>query len=207
MSLTALGQLALSALWVALPVTIAAVSHMFVVKKDLFSWARRPLDGGRCLGGERWLGDNKTWRGVLWMSLAAMGAGAGQGLLAGDWAAASGLLPGRPADWGVGAGRRAAALAHGESMLLLGLGYVLGELPNSFLKRRLAIAPGRTAQSVLGLIFFLVDQADSVVCGIGLAALLYGWGWRFFLVALATLTLLHLGFNVLLYGLRVRRNL
>ena len=36
----------------------------------------------------------------------------------------------------------------------------LSELPNSFVKRRLGIAPGHTAKGVLSVVFYLWDQLD-----------------------------------------------
>ena len=45
---------------------------------------------------------------------------------------------------------------------LLGAGVVLGELPNSFLKRRLGIAPGEKRPSPLGVALAVYDQADFV---------------------------------------------
>jgi len=56
--------------------------------------------------------------------------------------------------------------------LLLGIGYSIGELPNSFLKRQLDIAPGTLASGARGVFFWLVDQLDSVagvVCALSLA--------------------------------------
>ena len=46
---------------------------------------------------------------------------------------------------------------------LAGAGYVAGELPNSFVKRRLDISPGGAAQGGLWLVFWTVDQVDSVI--------------------------------------------
>ena len=46
--------------------------------------------------------------------------------------------------------------------LLLGLGAVLGELPNSFVKRQLGIAPGGRASSLRGVLVAIYDQGDFV---------------------------------------------
>ena len=43
----------------------------------------------------------------------------------------------------------------------------LAELPNSFVKRRLGVKPGGTAQGPLGVVFYLWDQLD-VLLGFGL---------------------------------------
>ena len=53
---------------------------------------------------------------------------------------------------------------------LIGFAYVLFELPNSFIKRRLGIAPGQTNQKYRFLLLFM-DKADSAL-GVTLA---YGY--------------------------------
>jgi CDP-diglyceride synthetase len=54
----------------------------------------------------------------------------------------------------------ASPLAYGT---LVGLGVVGGELPNSFLKRRLGIAPGERRRSPLGVAITALDQGDFVL--------------------------------------------
>ena len=44
---------------------------------------------------------------------------------------------------------------------LLGTAYILGELPNSFIKRQLDIAPGAAAKGILNKLFWCADQIDS----------------------------------------------
>ena len=46
---------------------------------------------------------------------------------------------------------------------LVGLGTVAGELPNSFLKRQLGIAPGPQRRSAAGIAISIFDQADIVI--------------------------------------------
>jgi hypothetical protein len=45
---------------------------------------------------------------------------------------------------------------------LLGLGYVAGELPNSFLKRQLDIKPGEAGRGAWAPVFWVIDQVDSL---------------------------------------------
>jgi hypothetical protein len=45
----------------------------------------------------------------------------------------------------------------------MGLGMSAGELPNSFLKRQLDVAPGKRKKGLLGIAFFLFDQLDLAV--------------------------------------------
>ena len=41
------------------------------------------------------------------------------------------------------------------------MGYIVGELPNSFLKRQLDIAPGAAASGTLStMVFWCIDQVD-----------------------------------------------
>src|SRR5581483_10209 len=47
---------------------------------------------------------------------------------------------------------------------LMGLGAMLGELPNSFVKRQLGIAPGAHARGPRRVVFYLWDQVD-LLCG------------------------------------------
>ena len=122
-------------------VLLGGIAHAIVLHRDLLAGLRIPLDGGIEVGGHRVFGDNKTVRGVLVMVGGCALAGAVVFSVAPPG-------PQRPA-WGwalVGAA--------------LGSGYVAAELPNSFVKRRLAIAPGEEGH---GATQRLVDQLDSVL--------------------------------------------
>lgn len=133
--------------WAFLPALGGALAHAPVLRFDLFEPLNRPLDGGALLGGRRLLGDNKTVRGAL--------------VMAGGTIAATMLLSRRP--WFrerlPEELRSAPPAVYG---LLLGAGVVLGELPNSFAKRRLGIAPGSRRSSLLGGAIAVYDQADFV---------------------------------------------
>ncbi len=199
-----LGALALQMLWLAVPVVFSGVFHMFVVKQRWLARLARPIDGGRCVRGRRVFGDNKTWRGVLVMIGASAAAGAVQGLLGGRalyglsalgdvW-----LLDDTPLGY---------AAQYGAAHALLGLGYALGELPNSFLKRQIDIAPGKAGAGLLGAFFLLLDQSDSVV-----ACLLVGWlvfplSGALALLSIASMTALHLVLNAALHRGGVRKDL
>lgn len=121
------------ALWLALPVVSGGIVHVMVIKVGWFDrLARVPLDFGMHLRGKRLFGDNKTLRGALVMTLAtgAMAVVARQLVLS---LSPQGGLPwfqtASPFVWG----------------MILGLGYVAGELPNSFVKRQLDVPPGEIA--------------------------------------------------------------
>lgn len=129
--------------------------------------------------------------------------GALQGALGGDWAART-----RVAATGfAAAGGGSVVLGYAVVNAVFGLGYVLGELPNSFLKRRLEITAGRTGAGLVGGFFFLLDQADSVIAAFVLGALVYPMSWRLVGVGVGCLTGLHLLLNAALYVAKVRKNL
>ena len=66
----------MSALWVFVPVLGAAILHGPVLAFDLFKPLKRPLDFGATVGGGRLFGDNKTWRGALFMIAGVVAAAA-----------------------------------------------------------------------------------------------------------------------------------
>lgn len=138
----------MSALWVFVPVLGAAALHAPVLTFDLLKPLKRPLDGGATLGGRRVFGDNKTWRGAIVMLTGVVLTTALLSLWPRYWHhLPAGIQDAGPWVYGV----------------LLGLGVVIGELPNSFLKRRLGVAPGAQRRSAGGLLLSVYDQADFVL--------------------------------------------
>ena len=114
----------------------------------------RPLDGRGTFRGRRIFGDNKTLRGFVVMVPAAAAAFVALAAMASD--AARHLLWPMPL-----AGY---ALLGGWA----GVGFMAGELPNSFLKRQLDIPPGEVPRGRLAtIVHFVIDHIDS---GIGLLA-------------------------------------
>ena len=86
-----------------------------------------------------------------------------------------------------------------------GLGFMLGELPNSFVKRQLDIAPGRAPRGrAAALASFIVDRLDSIVgmlLAIALAAPTPWLTWAFVIVIGPAV---HFAFSVLLYRIGVK---
>lgn len=112
----------------------------------------QPLDGGITLRGRRVFGANKTLRGFVVMVPATALSFATLALLAGE-PAALGL-------WAMSPRRYAVA------GLVAGIGFLAGELPNSFLKRQLDIAPGGAPSAPIAAVCtFTLDRLDS---GIGM---------------------------------------
>lgn len=170
-----------SALLLTFPLIFAGVLHMLVVKLDALSYLKIPLH-------ETWFGVNKTWRGIFVMLVASIAGVRLAQLLGVHWE--TDLLQFQ-SFWWLGLG--------------LGMGYVVPELPNSFVKRRLGVKPGELSQRSPWL-FALIDQADSVV-GCVLVYALCGVGtWPLWVTLLLLGTGVHLLLNFLLWAVGVRKN-
>jgi CDP-archaeol synthase len=172
-----------SAEWAIFPILIGGTLHMALVKDDLFHALARPIN-------QRLFGHSKTWRGVLAMCLfCVVGVYALQMFF--GFALASGTF-----DF-----NRLTALELGP---MLGLSFVLAELPNSWVKRRMGVPPGARAARYTTL-FVLGDQLDSViVCGL-IYVLVLGMPWTTFMVLLPVGVLLLLLLKRSLFHLGLKR--
>jgi hypothetical protein len=160
------------------------------------AWSHRfavPIDGGRTFRGQRIFGDNKTIRGFVIMvpatalSFAALARIAGQEDLraAGVWA----LTPDAYAWLGACAA----------------LGFMLGELPNSFVKRQLGVAPGAVASSRAAALWqFAADRFDSGVGMLAAVSLAVPVPARTWALVLAVGWAVHWSFSAVLFRLRVK---
>jgi CDP-diacylglycerol--serine O-phosphatidyltransferase len=160
----------------SLPLVFSGGVHMAVVRLNLFAPLRVPIF-------RRWFGDNKTWRGLLVIPLTTA---VGVALTSAVWPDAFG-------------GWNPFALG-----TIVGLAYAVAELPNSFLKRRLGIAPGKRPPRNAAW-FALADQADSAIA----CALAYGWALGLtpatVLLFILVGTGIHLMVNYNLYLMRLRK--
>ena len=183
-------KIILELLLVASPVILAAIFHMFVVRYDWVSSLTYPLDHKMTFRSKRIFGDNKTYRGVIVMILASIVFAYLYQYLALNSAAIAGhnLLDFErhsPAFYG----------------LMLGLAYVIGELPNSFAKRQLGVQSGKSTSFVQTLI----DQLDSVVAVLIVLRLFSNFTSTHLWVGFLFYGLLHLTINYLLYLLNLRK--
>jgi hypothetical protein len=126
----------MQALWTSailvLPLVVSGTLHMTIVRLGWLKILDHPIH-------LRAFGSNKTWRGLVVMPVLTMLA----------MAMLRGAEVFRDTPW--------ALLG-----LALGLAYVLFELPNSFIKRRLGVPPGKNPSQ--GRLFFLAaDRLDSLL--------------------------------------------
>jgi hypothetical protein len=152
-SLTGLWALAFTlarALYLFAPLLLSASLAAIVMRHDWLSALNRPIDGGSTLRGKRWFGDGKTWRGAFLALTGSCLAVLIQRALAAHV----------PETLQVVDYSRIDALAFGAA---LGLGAILGEPPNSFVKRRLGIPRGQTTRGPLAVLFYVWDQVDALM--------------------------------------------
>ena len=191
----AVAETTVKLLFLGAPLLPTALAQGLCIKYDWLKLLKEPLDMGLCFRGRRLFGDNKTWRGLtLNVVFCALGT------LAQSWLLSRNYLPARLSllDY-----ETYGLLAGG----LLGLGVTLGELPNSFLKRQMEIAPGKKKKGPWGVVFFLLDQVDLT---------LGAWFFLFWLVrpslglilwSLVLTLVLHLAVSVTGYALGMRKTL
>ena len=89
--------------------------------------------------------------------------------------------------------------------LWTGFGFMLAELPNSFLKRQLDVAPGAAPKHPVGKsVCFLLDRFDSILGLLFAAALVVPTPWELWALLLLAGSVVHWLFSVLLFALGVK---
>jgi CDP-archaeol synthase len=141
------------AIFIIVAMSLAGLAHVFWLRSSLSARFSAPVDFNLTFGGRPIFGANKMWRGFVVMPPAAALSfwtlGSLHGSLpawieAGMWK----LSPERYALLGIASG----------------LAFMVAELPNSFLKRQLGVAPGMSPRGQgLAAVFFVVDRVDSVI--------------------------------------------
>jgi hypothetical protein len=172
------------------PMLGAPLLHAPVLRLDAFQRLKRPLDGGLTFRGRRIFGDNKTWRGALFMFSGVLVATLILSAVPGYWRRLPLPVQAR-SPWLLGA--------------LLGLGVVVGELPNSFLKRQLRIGPGARKQGIPGLFLSIFDQGDFVPVVWLLLAPIWTIPFGELVLAFAVVVAIHLALNLLGFAIGARR--
>jgi hypothetical protein len=172
-------------LLMVIPVLLAGITFIISLKKNFLSFLDYPLDFGLSTENCRIFGQNKTFRGLLIMSI---------------FTAIYGYLIFSIID------HRDIQII--PQYLIVGLSYSLGELPNSFIKRRLNIAPGnKSDSSILKVIFTFLDTFDSLI----LIGIVYYFLFQFpiltIICAVLTGGLLHLFTDQLMQILKLKKKI
>ena len=150
----------LQAVFFTLPFVLTGLVHVAVIKNNLFPILQTlPLDAGLRFRGRRLFGENKTLRGLVTVTgVLIIWIYAETALL--THLSLTTLNPFEHSN--------TSTILTG---MLLGIGWIVGELPNSFIKRQFDIPPGFFALGYKGLAFWFADQIDSVLGVLVMAAL------------------------------------
>ncbi len=173
-----------------LPLVISNVIHMVLVKWDVMRVFNVPI-------WESAFGKNKTWRGFIIITflnaffvwLFARGSDIEMNFIEVDFMK---------------------SYIHPSILLgaLLGLAYLIFELPNSWIKRKLGIGAGELAQKPIQKWFFMfVDKSDSAI-GV---VLTYSWLMKLTLNTqvqlLAASIFIHISLAWLLYKIKIKSSI
>ena len=180
------------------PLIAGGVANMLFTKTRLYKKHKKPIDAGRnWKDGQRILGDNKTWIGFVSMIISCT-----------IFQIICGWVCNRLSLNGMNDLYR----SHPNTVLfnalfgaVVGFVYMLCELPNSFLKRRIRIEPGRTGKGPAGILFFLIDQIDSLVGVMLILLLVANISVQKYFAYVLVGALTHIGINLLLFAVKVRK--
>lgn len=181
-----------------LPLILSGIVNMLFVKTPIYKKYKIPIDCNKnWIDGKRIFGDNKTFIGfismivfciifqILWGYVGELCQLNSQN----DWYLVYSNLIG----YNVVSG------------FLVGLFYMLFELPNSFIKRRINIIPGKTDKGIKGVVFFVIDQIDSLIGVFLVLKLLSGIAWSKYFLYLLVGGLTHITINLMLWLWGIRQ--
>jgi CDP-2,3-bis-(O-geranylgeranyl)-sn-glycerol synthase len=183
-----------AALFLTAAFVIAGLAHSAWLRTRLSRRLMMPLDGGLRFRGRRVFGENKTVRGFLVMvpaaSLAFAALAAALSVSSHD--AIAELWP-------------LSIASYGALGAWAGLGFMVGELPNSFVKRQLDIAPGSAPRGwAAAVICFVVDRLDSILGALIAVSVVVPTPPMMWVYVLLMGPGIHLAFSALLYRLGVK---
>lgn len=182
------------AVFILLSMSAAGAVHILWLRTKLsrrFDW---PVDGGLRFRGRRLFGDNKRVCGFMVMPPAAA-----------IFFMVLGNLRERLPDF-VSQGLWMLSAGHYALLgLCCGLAFMLAELPNSFIKRQLDIAPGQAPTNPwLKPVILLMDRLDSVIGALLILSLLVPVSLATWLWVLLLGPVLHALFSIAMYALGIK---
>ena len=179
---------------------IAGILNMVWCKNNSFNIPNVPMDNNtNFIDGKRIFGNNKTWKGFFGYIVLNIICAIIMGIICNIFNLNS---------------YNYFYIATENSLiyniiigLLLGLGYALFELPNSFLKRRLDIEEGKTAKGFKKYFFIFLDQADSIFGIVLVVHLFYSLTLVQYLLYVLLGAVTHIIMNMILYFMKLRKNI
>jgi len=180
-----------SALFLVAAMSLAGLAHLAWLKCRLSKRFNQPLDAAMTFRGRRIFGPNKMLRGLMVLPFAA----------AVTFTVLAAVRERLPA-W-IDAGMWDLSIDEYAALgFACGLAFMLAELPNSFFKRQLDVAPGEPPdREWLKPVCFVFDRCDSVLGVMAVVSLtvpvaLATWAWVFILGPTS-----HALFSALLHGI------
>lgn len=175
--------------------TIAGVLQTLWLRSRVSASFAIPLDCGMKFRGRELFGKNKTLKGFIVMvpavGLAFLILASLRSTLGPSWEV--GLWPLSTFDYGI-------------LGCWSGIGFMLAELPNSFAKRQLDIAPGDPAAGTISRsVCFFIDQADSVLGALLALSVFVAVPIATWIVILLAGPVVHWVFNVVLMLIGVKK--
>ncbi len=160
-----------------LPLFIGNVLHMLIVKRNYMAWAARPLSVPL-------FGAGKTYRAFIVMPVAC-------GLSCLFFRALVLHEPGNAWSFSIG--------------FILGLTYLIAELPNSYIKRRLGISSGQSHHRYK-LLQHVIDKTDSLlpvtIVYYFITSISGSMAVELFVVSF----IIHVTFSLLLFQLKIKKS-
>ena len=182
------------------PVIISGIANMAWCKSGILKKTQIPIDKGKSfVDGKRIFGDHKTWKGIIGYILFNT-------LFTVLWGLLCKAVNFEYLDFFY-AEHENTLIFNISVGMLLGIAYSLFELPNSFLKRRLGIIPGKTQTGFSKAFFFFLDQADSIFGCALVVWLFYDLGILKYLLYVLVGAATHIVLNMLLYFAGLRKNM
>lgn len=179
---------------------IAGILNMVWCKLNILKKIAKPIDGNKkFIDGKRIFGDNKTWKGLIGYIILNI-------LTACLWGIVCKYC--KIENYNFLYRNHSNTFVY-NIMLggLLGLAYSLFELPNSFIKRRVGIVPGKTSTGFKKYFFVILDQADSVIGCVLAVCIFYKMSICMVLGYITLGTITHILINMMLYFMKLRKNM
>lgn len=183
-------------LLIILPLILGGALNMAFVKSAIFNSLKKPIDNNKVLkDGKRLFGDNKTYKGFLGMIITTSIGMNICGLIcyAFNLSTTSLLYEKYTNNF----------LNNTIIGAILGLAYISFELPNSYMKRRVDIEPGKSKN----LFFTFIDQIDSLIGCVIVMAFLFDKPFYYYIFLILIGAVAHYLVNIILYALKLRKNL
>ena len=183
-----------------LPAILSGVFNMIWCKVSILKCLKRPIDfNKKFIDGKRIFGDNKTWKGFVGYLIFNV-------IITIIWGFICSSCGFNHLNYFY-INNTNTVLFNLFIGFLLGLGYALFELPNSFIKRRIGIEEGKSTTGLKKIFFIFFDQADSVFGCCLVVWMFYDLGILLYLGYVLVGAVTHIVFNMLLYFLHLRKNM